>query len=252
MDDLELQPAERDEVPASEVGLESAPALRTGVGSAFLEDEAVLLDPATGASHVLDQPAALVTRFLDGSSTLAEIAFDISDVLGVDRERVEADVVSLVQTLGGHGLLEGVARDPHAGHDHNARPPEGVPVGADLGGWSAWSGIPAGRTLLVNWGTRCGFCTRIAPDLAELRPQLEAAGVSLLLVTTGDAASLAEQVGEVELPVLHVEEVPDFFVGLGTPVAYVVDPDRTVAEPIAIGAFDVPGLVRRAAGLEEA
>lgn len=246
MDDLDLQPAERDEIPASEVGLDLAPRLRPGVGAAFLDDEGVLLDPATGASHVLDQPAALVTRFLDGQSSLREIAFDISDVLGADRERVETDVLTLVRTLGAQGLLEGVAREAQAVQEH--RQPEGVPVGADLSGWEGWSELPAAPTVIVSWGTRCGFCTLMLPDVDELAPRLRAAGTELVLVTTGDRESLRTQAGDVELPVMHVDEVPDFFTGLGTPVAYLVGADRTVTEPIAIGAGEVPDLLRRLVG----
>src|SRR5688572_23420985 len=63
MDELDLRPADREGIPASDVGLDLAPRLGPGVGAAFLDEEGVLLDPATGASHVLDQPAALVTRF---------------------------------------------------------------------------------------------------------------------------------------------------------------------------------------------
>ena len=247
MDELDLRPADREEIPASDVGLDLAPRLGPGVGAAFLDEEGVLLDPATGASHVLDQPAALVTRFLDGRSTLGEIAFDIADILGVYRAQVEADVVALAQTLGARGLLDGVARDPHAGHDHPRRS-EGVPVGADLGGWDGWADLPAAPTLVVNWGTRCGFCTRIVADLGELGPRLRDAGTELVLVTTGDEESLRSQAGDVALPVVHVDAVPDFFTGLGTPVAYLVGPDRTVVEPIAIGAGEVPDLARRLVG----
>ncbi len=245
MDELDLQPADRDEIPAGEVGLGLAPRLRAGVGATFLDDEGVLLDPATGASHLLDQPASLVTRFLDGTSTLGEIAFDIADVLELDRGQVEADVVALGQTLGAQGLLEGVARDPHAGHDHERRSAEGVPVGADVSGWEGWPDLAARPTLIVNWGTRCGFCTSIVPDLAALGPRLRGAGTELVLVTTGDEASLAAQTGGLDLPVVHVDRAPDFFTGLGTPVAYLVDADRTVLEPIAIGSGEVPDLLRR-------
>ena len=44
---------------------------------------------------------------------------------------------------------------------------------------------------------------------------------------------------------MHVDRAPDFFTGLGTPVAYLVDADRTVLEPIAIGSGEVPDLLRR-------
>ena len=249
MEEPEPRSAEREEIPSSAVTLQHAPRLRTGVGSAFLDDEGVLLDPATGASHLLDAPAALVVRFLDGSATLAEIAFDIADVLGLERERVESDVLRLVRTLGDQGLLDGVARDPYAGRPQRSSP-EGVPVGADLGGWPGWAAIggAARSTLLVSWGTRCGFCTRIAPGLAELGPRLDEAGVRLVLVTTGTKESFRSQVGELPLEALHVEEAPDFFAGLGTPVAYLVGTDRTVLEPLVIGAGDVPALAERLAG----
>jgi hypothetical protein len=247
MDELELHPAERDEIAASEVDAAFAPRLADGVGTAFLDDEAVLVDPATGGSHVLDRSAALVARFLDGESTLGEIAFDIADVLEVDQAQVEADVVGLARTLGEQGLLHGVARDPHAGHQHAQRQ-QGVPVGADLSGWEGWSGLPDGPTLVVNWGTRCGFCSRLVPEMAELGPLLQAAGTHLVLVTKGDEESLRQQVGDVELPVVHVEEAPDFFAGLGTPVAYLVGADRTTQEPLAIGSGEVPELARRVLG----
>ncbi|WP_432476615.1 PqqD family peptide modification chaperone [Nocardioides sp. GXQ0305] len=246
MDELDLQAADRGEIPASEVGPDSAPQLRSGVGSAFLEGEGVLLDPDSGASHVLDRPAALVTRFLDGESTLGEIAFDIADVLGAERTQVEGDVVALARTLGEQGLLEGVARDPHAGHLHLSGP-DGVPPGADLAAWAGWSDLPAAPTLLVSWGTRCGFCTRIVPDLAELSPRLRDVGVHLVLVTTGTRRSLRSQVGDAGLTAVHVSAVPDFFQGLGTPVAYLVGADRTVTEPLAHGAYQVPDLARRLA-----
>ncbi len=248
-DDLGLRPADVPEMQASDLGPETAPRLAEGVGAVFLDDEGVLLDPATGASHVLDQPATLVTRFLDGRSTLGEIAFDIADVLELDRATVERDVVSLVRTLGAQGLLAGVARDPHAGHDHD-RQPQGVPVGADLSAWPGWSDVAAGPVLVVNWGTRCGFCTRIVPDLAQRVPAIEGRGTSVVLVTTGGEESLREQVHDVTLPVLHVEETPDFFAGIGTPAAYLVAGDRTVVEPIAIGAFELPGVLARLAGQE--
>src|SRR5690349_20163297 len=37
------------------------------------------------------------------------------------------------------------------------------------------------RVLLVNWSPQCGFCDMIAPDLAELQPQLEKQNVQLVI-----------------------------------------------------------------------
>ncbi len=248
MDELELHPAEPTGISAEEVGPDLVTALRPAVGSAFLDDEAILLDPATGISHLLDATATLVVRCLDGRSTLAEISADIADVLDLDRSMVDEDVVGLVRTLGGNGLLEGVERDPHthAGHQRPSTP-EGVPVGADLSGWEGWVEVDPGASgpvIIVNWGTRCGFCTRIAPDLAEVRPTVESVGTRLLLVTTGSTEELSEQLGDLELPVVQLEATPPFFEGLGTPVAYLVTADRVVLEPLALGANQVPDLCR--------
>ena len=216
MEELGLQAAEPTGIPVGDISLDLVTELRHAVGTAFLDDEAILLDPATGVSHLLDATATLVVRCLDGRSTLDEIAADIADVLELDRAVVDADILSLVRTLGGNGLLEGVERDPHAGHQHAASP-EGVAVGADLSGWSGWGALAgeAGPTLIVNWGTSCGFCTRISEELAELGPQMEAAGTRLVLVTPGSPEAVREQVGDLDLPVLHVEAAPELFFRTG-------------------------------------
>jgi hypothetical protein len=252
MEELELHAAEPTGISADEISLDLVTNLRPSVGTAFLDDEAVLLDPATGVSHLLDATATLVVRCLDGRSSLGEIAADIADVLEIDPERVAADVVSLMRTLGENGLLEGVERDAHAGHQHPSAP-EGVPVGADLSAWSGWSELAAapGPAVVVSWGTSCGFCTRISAELAQLGPQMEVAGTRLVLVTTGSPEELHDQVGESALPVLHVASTPSFFEGLGTPVAYLVTGERVVAEPLALGADRVPELCRSVLGQQD-
>ena len=252
MDELDLRAAERPGMPADEVTLDFTARLRPGVGSAVLEDEAILLDPATGVSHLLDAPGTLVLRCLDGTTSLGVIAADIADVLELDPDTVANDVIVLVRALGGHGLVDGVDRDSHVGHQHSSGP-SGVPVGADLSGWAGWAGlrVQGGRTLLVNWGTSCGYCTRISPELAELAPSLDAVGVRLVLVTTGDDTAFREQVGDLDLPVLHVDETPEFFANIGTPVAYLVGADKTVLEPLAVGANAVPVLCRSATGVSD-
>jgi thiol-disulfide isomerase/thioredoxin len=250
MDELELKAAEPDGIAPSEITLDLALALHRAVGSAVLDDEAILLDPATGASHLLDASATLIMRCLDGVSSLDEIAADISEILAVERQRVDEDVLTLARTLGGLGLLEGVRRDEHSGHDHDV--PQGVPPGTDLGDWEGWAelGVAGGSTLLVNWGTGCGFCTRLVPQLTELEPRLEAAGIRVRLVTKGSPEDLAGQLDGAGLTALHVEEPPAFFAGQGTPVAYLVGPDLTTADPVAVGLDQVGDLVGRLAADE--
>ena len=250
MDELELKAAEPSGIPAAEITLDFPAALDPAVGAAILDDESVLLDPATGSSHLLDAPGTLIVQCLDGVSTIGEIADDIADELGLDRATIENDVLTLVRTLGEQGLLQGVLRDEHAGHSHGNEMPMGIPAGSDLSGWAGWAELPTADadTIVVNWGTHCGFCTRIIPELAELEPQLRASGVSLVLVTSGTPEELREQLGDVALPVVHVGSPPEFFSGLGTPVAYVVGPDRQTTEPLSVGAGEVPQLARRLAG----
>lgn len=245
MDELELKAAEPAGIPADEIDLDFPARLNPAVGTAILDEEAILLDPATGGSHLLDGPGTLILQCLDGVASLREIAVDIADGLSLDQETIESDVLGLVRTLGQLGLLDGVLRDEHSGHDHDHDHddlPGGAAVGTDLAGWEGFEGVEPRPLLVVNWGTGCGYCTRIAGDLAEVAPRLEAAGLGLLLVTAGSPEELAEQLGDISLPALHVEQTPDFFQGLGTPVAYAVDANRKTTRPIAFGADQVPRL----------
>ena len=52
---------------------------------------------------------------------------------------------------------------------------------------SPWPTCAERPVLLVNWSPRCGFCTLIAPELAELQPELHARGVEMVFITLGDA-----------------------------------------------------------------
>jgi peroxiredoxin len=108
------------------------------------------------------------------------------------------------------------------------------------------------RVLLVHWSTQCGFCDMMAPELAGLESQLADNGVDLVLVSYGDAEANIRMAGEYgfHCPVLLQKpgETIAAFSSLGTPVAYLVDENGNVAEPLAIGAEQVPALARRAAG----
>jgi peroxiredoxin len=108
------------------------------------------------------------------------------------------------------------------------------------------------RVLLVHWSPGCGFCTKIAPTLAELQPALRKHDVQLLLVSYGDVASnhkLADEHG-LESPILLVKEgskPPELFQQFGTPVAYLLDELGMVLAPVAVGADQVPALAHDAA-----
>ncbi|HEX8652853.1 MAG TPA: redoxin domain-containing protein [Pyrinomonadaceae bacterium] len=107
------------------------------------------------------------------------------------------------------------------------------------------------RMLIVNWSPQCGFCDMIAPDLAKLQNDLSKRDTQLLFVSSGDADAnrkLMEEHG-LECPVLLLKEGAELkaFEGMGTPVAYLLDEEGRVAEPIAVGAKEVPELAREAA-----
>jgi len=93
------------------------------------------------------------------------------------------------------------------------------------------------QVLLVNWSPGCGFCELIAPDLARLTSTQES--LQVLVLAHEDAESnrtLASEQG-LKCPILLVTEndIPAPFKNMGTPVAYLLDADGLVAEPMALG-----------------
>jgi peroxiredoxin len=139
-------------------------------------------------------------------------------------------------------------------------PPRGLPVGAVVepfelpavsGERVSLSDYRGRRVVLVHWSPGCGFCVQIAPELAALEPKLRARDTALVLVSYGDNEpneALAEEHG-LGCPILLQtpgQQLPAFQ-GLGTPVAYLLDEEARVAAPVAIGAIQVPELVRAAA-----
>lgn len=105
--------------------------------------------------------------------------------------------------------------------------------------------------LLVNWDPRCSFCEMIAPDLARLQYDFRKRNVQLLLVSSGDAEGnhkLAQENG-LECPILLQRELQDLglFENEGTPVAYLVDEQGRVDQPLADGADQVLILAREVA-----
>jgi len=105
------------------------------------------------------------------------------------------------------------------------------------------------RVLLVHWSPACGFCTRIASELADFEGKLRARKTELVLVSAGDAEAnraVAQEHG-LTAPVLLQDEQIAAFSGLGTPAAYLIDEEGRVAAPLALGADEVPELARAAA-----
>jgi predicted ATPase len=76
-----------------------------------LDGETVIYDDSNGSIHLLDPIATVVWSVFDGTSSLEEIAADLTEAFGADPEQVRSDVVSLVRNLGHSGLLAGVQGD---------------------------------------------------------------------------------------------------------------------------------------------
>jgi peroxiredoxin len=130
-----------------------------------------------------------------------------------------------------------------------AAPPPALPVGSpapafelpDLNGRRRkLADFRGNNLLLIFFNPRCGFCTRMAPDLAAL-PTDGADGAPIpLVVTTGDLEenrTLITQHG-IQAPVLLQEgtEVGSQYHCGGTPMGYRIDRQGKIASELAIGA----------------
>src|SRR6478735_11067787 len=233
---------------------------------ATLGDERIVIGGATQLV-VLNPTAALIFQFLDGQATLGELVDDFTEVLGVDREVVETDVLSFARELGANGLLEGVELplpELPEGFDVNFEPLPPVEPGDELDDFTlvdldgterSLTDFRGKRVLLVNWSPGCGFCVKIASELASLQPLLTERDVELLLITLGDAdtnRSLHEQHGLTAPTLLRDGTDVDPFRGTGTPAAYLLEADGTLAEAMVVGADQVPTVARDLAGLDPA
>ena len=170
---------------------------------------------------------------------------------------IRDDVMALMRDHGERGLLDGVVvpqveiNTSHRGARGRRRSKTSL---TDLDGApTAVSSLFGRQVLLVNWSPHCGFCSKIAGELGELRPALDDHGVTLAFVTSGDAESnraLFDEAALSSVPVLPKDPV-DPFAGFGTPAAHLLDGDGRVAAPMAYGANEVPVLARELAGVTD-
>ena len=251
------QPAE-EELVASDIDIAFVPSPRPDVTAVVLDGEAVVLGEGASSAYYLDELATLVWNTFDGEATIDELAQDFADVFNAELDVVRQDIVQLAQNIGRAGLLQGIAYEPPA--EPSFAWPSGVEVGEpippfklpDAEGQEVGIADLRGRqVLLVNWSPRCGFCTRIAPDLAALQPDLRERGVDLVFITLGDAEENAPMLEENGLyPRLLLGDLgeTEVFAGVGTPAAYLVDAEGHAASELTVGADKVPDLARTAAG----
>lgn len=99
------------------------------------------------------------------------------------------------------------------------------------------------RVVLVNWNTSCGFCERIAPELASLGSSLKSHQAELVLVSSGNVdvnRAMVERHG-LKCAVLLSDWSPGVepFAGKGTPIGYVLDERGRVTKGPVVGADQV-------------
>jgi len=70
-----------------------------------VDGEALLIHLPSGEYFSLDRVGTLIWENIDGSRTIEDLAELVLDEYDVDREKVVADVLRLVEQLAGEGLL---------------------------------------------------------------------------------------------------------------------------------------------------
>lgn len=252
-----LEGVDADEIDATMIGGGFVPRARKDTASIEIDGETVVMVDRTLNLVWLDARGTILLKCFDGIATIDDIVADLSEVFGVDLGTVKLDTLQVVQDLGRIGYLEGVKAAvqpsiPGALWVGQPIPPFEL---ADLDGRLVKSQDLVGqRTLLINWATDCRYCRQIAPELAELQPDLEREGVALILMSSGspkENRKLAQEVGLHCSILLQDEDTPaNVFAGQGTPVGYLVDEEGKAASDLVRGSGGLPMLARALAGRE--
>jgi peroxiredoxin len=104
----------------------------------------------------------------------------------------------------------------------------------------ALSAFRGRRLLLIFFNPRCGYCTRMAPDLAALPADGADDHPVPLVISTGDAEENRKLVAEhgIRCPVLLQtadDDVARRYQAHGTPMGYLIDEAGTIASELAVG-----------------
>ena len=86
------------------------PRRRADIEQQQLQNEAILFDPSTRASYMLNETALAVWRHCNGRATTYEVAQELSDACEVDFQTVLDHVEQVVTLFAENGLLEGARR----------------------------------------------------------------------------------------------------------------------------------------------
>jgi thiol-disulfide isomerase/thioredoxin len=245
-----------EEMSAADIEEDFVPNPKDDVVGLEMDGEAVLIVDGTWSTHWLNQISTVVWNSFDGASSVKELSADLARTFGADPEVVLKDVLDVTRQFGMAGLLKGVA-ESRPGSSST----EGIAEGDDIpsfelpdagGNTLSLESFRGEKVLLVNWSPTCGYCKKIAPELAELQPKLAKQGVRPVFIATGEVEANRAIMKEAGLDAVMLFQAPgeaEVFVGMGTPVAYLVDEDGKNAARLAYGSDEVPALARTAAGL---
>jgi peroxiredoxin len=149
----------------------------------------------------------------------------------------------------GRILLHLESLSQRLGHAHGTGPTPELPLGSvapefalpDLAGARhTLAEFRGQRVLLIFFNPGCGFCVKMAPDLAALPVDGRHGRPVPLVVTTGEIErnrQLLEEHG-LRCPVLVQEqmEVTATYLVPGTPAGYLIDEQGAIASKLAVGA----------------
>ena len=103
--------------------------------------------------------------------------------------------------------------------------------------------------LLIFFDPHCGFCLKMAPDLAALGRDGTGAGPLPLVITAGDVKANVDLIEKhnIQCRVLMQtgREIANLYQTTGTPTGYLVDGEGRIATELAIGATAVLALAQR-------
>jgi len=248
---------EHQDISPEDIDETFVPVPREDVSGISLDGEGVVLVEDTWSVHWMNQAGVAVWESLDGLTSVKQIAAQLSETFHADPATLLTDVLEAVRGFGSAFLLEGVAPKRAFG----GAPVDKLEVGAEIPAFElpdldgqvvTMESLRGEQVLLVNWSPTCGFCKKIAPDFVEMDPALRERGVRPVFIAIGSAEANREVLDEFGLEVtmlLEGEEQAEFFAGMGTPAAYLVDENGMVAAELALGANEVPELLKSAAGL---
>ncbi len=86
-------------------------------------DEAVVWSAGRALPTVLDPVATVMLGVIDGAATVAELAADVEEVVGLDRTTAERQVMRAIAAIGAAGALQNKVETRDARRDIFLMPP---------------------------------------------------------------------------------------------------------------------------------